>query len=104
MFKKKISAKHSSAAPARRLWCYLVRQESVQDLFIRSIFGKQQRPVGGSILMIDHYEEKSSPDSRGTTSHQHPHLPEPVRIIHKEQDSISSFCLNQVYYILLRPP
>jgi hypothetical protein len=23
-------------------------------------------------------------------------LPEPVRIIHKEQDSISAFCLNQV--------
>lgn len=34
-------------------------------------------------------EDKGS-DS-GTTS-----LPEPVRIIHKEQDSISAFCLNQV--------
>lgn len=32
----------SSAAPARRLWHYLVRQELVQDIFIRSIFGKKR--------------------------------------------------------------
>lgn len=37
-------------------------------------------------------EDKGS-DS-GTTS-----LPEPVRIIHKEQDSISAFCLNQVFIL-----
>lgn len=28
-----------------------------------------------------------------------PAPPEPVRIIHKEQDSISAFCLNQVIMI-----
>lgn len=32
----------SSAAPARRLWHYLVRQELVQDIFIRSVFGKKR--------------------------------------------------------------
>lgn len=32
----------SSAAPARRLWQYLVRQELVQDIFIRSVFGKKR--------------------------------------------------------------
>lgn len=32
----------SSAAPARRLWHYLVRQEAVQDVFIRSVFGKKR--------------------------------------------------------------
>lgn len=93
------STRLSATAPANRLWCYLVRQEAVQDIFIRSVFGKRRSlstildsNQGG----MDNYtrgsgtgEDKGS-DS-GTTS-----LPEPVRIIHKEQDSISAFCLNQV--------
>ncbi|XP_033329143.2 rabconnectin-3 alpha isoform X7 [Megalopta genalis] len=88
----------ASAAPANRLWCFLIRQELVQDIFIRAVFGKRRSL--SSILesnqsAMDHLnrgittEDKGS-DS-GTTS-----LPEPVRIIHKEQDSISAFCLNQV--------
>jgi len=32
----------ASAAPARRLWNYLVRQELVQDTFIRAVFGKKK--------------------------------------------------------------
>lgn len=32
----------ASAAPARRLWNYLVRQELVQDIFIRAVFGKKR--------------------------------------------------------------
>lgn len=32
----------ASAAPARRLWHFLVRQEPVQDIFIRSVFGKKR--------------------------------------------------------------
>lgn len=32
----------ASAAPARRLWHYLVRQEPVQDIFIRAVFGKKR--------------------------------------------------------------
>ena len=32
----------NSAAPARRLWNYLVRQELVQDIFIRAVFGKKR--------------------------------------------------------------
>lgn len=89
------NTKLASAAPANRLWCYLVRQENVQDVFIRSVFGKhrslssilENSAVDGGMRGTG--EDKGS-DS-GTTS-----LPEPVRIIHKEQDSISAFCLNQV--------
>ncbi|XP_011309847.1 dmX-like protein 2 isoform X2 [Fopius arisanus] len=84
----------ASAAPANRLWSYLVRQETVQDIFIRAVFGKRRSlsAVLESQTNVDgntRGEDKGS-DS-GTTS-----LPEPVRIIHKEQDSISAFCLNQV--------
>ncbi|KAG7196962.1 hypothetical protein KM043_000228 [Ampulex compressa] len=87
----------ASAAPANRLWCYLVRQETVQDIFIRAVFGKRRslssildnNQSGMDNLNRGTGDDKGS-DS-GTTS-----LPEPVRIIHKEQDSISAFCLNQV--------
>lgn len=34
----------ASAAPSRRLWHFLVRQELVQDIFIRAIFGKKRTP------------------------------------------------------------
>lgn len=89
----------ASAAPANRLWCYLVRQESVQDIFIRAVFGKRRSL--SSILDTNHGGSDSA--TRGATSGEDKgsdsgttSLPEPVRIIHKEQDSISAFCLNQV--------
>lgn len=85
------SPRHGSAAPARRLWNFLVRQEFVQDLFIRSIFSRT-RAGGSSTLPTMSQEVKSCSGSE--TPNQH--LPDPVRIIHKEQDSISAFCLNLV--------
>ncbi|XP_044575804.1 dmX-like protein 2 isoform X2 [Cotesia glomerata] len=87
----------ASAAPVNRLWCYLVRQESVQDIFIRAVFGKHRSlsaMMENSQSAVDSATRSGSEDKgsdSGTTS-----LPEPVRIIHKEQDSISAFCLNQV--------
>lgn len=38
----------SSAAPARRLWNFLVRQEPVQDIFIRAVFGKKRTTSSGA--------------------------------------------------------
>lgn len=38
-------------------------------------------------------------NSKGEERPDSSNLPEPVRIIHKEQDSISAFCLNQVKLI-----
>lgn len=32
----------AAAGPSRRLWNYLVRQEGVQDVFIRAVFGKKK--------------------------------------------------------------
>ena len=88
----------ASAAPANRLWSYLVRQELVQDIFIRAVFGKRRSL--SSILesnqtTIDNLNRGSTADDKGSDSGT-TSLPEPVRIIHKEQDSISAFCLNQV--------
>lgn len=74
----------SPASAVRRLWTYLVHQEAVQDIFIRAVFGKRR-----SISMID--EDLPSPEP----------AVEPVRIIHKEQDSIAAFSLNQVIFVML---
>lgn len=70
----------SSASAARKLWTYLVHQEPVQEFFIRAVFGKRR-----SISALDE-----------VFPHPEPSVPEPVRIIHKEQDSIAAFSLNQV--------
>uniref|UniRef100_A0A1B6DAH6 Uncharacterized protein n=2 Tax=Clastoptera arizonana TaxID=38151 RepID=A0A1B6DAH6_9HEMI len=87
--------KHWSAAPARRLWSFLVRQEPVQDMFIRCVFGKRRST---SAVEIPHSPvDKTS----SAADHANHNLPEPVRIIHKEQDSISAFCLNHVSGTLL---
>lgn len=46
----------------------------------------------GGTMMTNDYNDMNSPNGSGPTHN----LPEPVRIIHKEQESISAFCLNQV--------
>ncbi|XP_055600710.1 dmX-like protein 2 isoform X3 [Uranotaenia lowii] len=94
----------SSAAPARRLWNYLVRNELVQDVFIRAVFGKKKTTpnpnepttasINGSI------NESGTPVGNETATagcHTNPqNIPEPARIIHKDQEQISAFCLNLV--------
>lgn len=53
----------ASAAPARRLWHFLVRQEAVQDIFIRAVFGKKRttQPTGdNSSVQPSTYNENTS--------------------------------------------
>lgn len=89
------SSSSASAAPARRLWNFLVRQEAVQDIFIRAIFGKRkQAPVEEDFnTRLSNENLQNDDDSSHGKSRQ---LPEPVRIIHKDQESILAFCLNRV--------
>ncbi|KAL0271823.1 UNVERIFIED_CONTAM: hypothetical protein PYX00_008798 [Menopon gallinae] len=87
--------RQSSAAPARRLWCYLVRQEPVQDIFIRCVFGKK-RSLSTLLDNVTFDNVKMNGGEERKHENGGVYLPEPVRIIHKEQDSISAFCLNQV--------
>lgn len=95
------------AAPARRLWNYLVRQEPVQDIFIRAVFGKRKQASSVPTDSSGHINSSSSSVAGGDSgtpggadgSHHNSnnqHLPEPVRIIHKDQEQISAFCLNLV--------
>lgn len=111
----------ASAAPARRLWNYLVRQEAVQEIFIRAVFGKKR---GGSSTVDGNSTAASVAGDTGSasgklfetcsprcehlfifdyisvadhhSSHHNGPVQEPVRIIHKDQESISAFCINNV--------
>lgn len=91
----------SAAQPAKRLWNYLVRQEITQEVFIRAIFGRK-RPSNTSTneqssANLSNMGSGDVTPVEGQGSHSQPsHIPEPVRIIHKDQESISAFCLNVV--------
>lgn len=109
-----------SAAPSRRLWNFLVRQEVCQDVFIRSIFGKRKTfsfdtqgaagttnsgtsayapSVSNSVVDFSQTSGGGGVDFATTITNKDHHqqqLTEPVRIIHKDQESISAFCLNLI--------
>uniref|UniRef100_A0A7N8XMA7 Dmx like 1 n=1 Tax=Mastacembelus armatus TaxID=205130 RepID=A0A7N8XMA7_9TELE len=66
---------HHSALPVKRLWQFLIKQEEVQDTFIRNIFTKKPDPN----------ETESDLGSPGGKA----------RIIHKESDIITAFAINK---------
>ncbi|XP_022241502.1 dmX-like protein 2 isoform X2 [Limulus polyphemus] len=75
---------HSAAVrPVKRLWNFLVRQEPVQDIFIRYIFSRR------------HAHVKEDNIGQDTDSMDYSN-PDPVRIIHKDQDSITTFCVSKI--------
>uniref|UniRef100_A0A182RIV1 RAVE complex protein Rav1 C-terminal domain-containing protein n=1 Tax=Anopheles funestus TaxID=62324 RepID=A0A182RIV1_ANOFN len=99
----------SASAPARRLWNYLVRIETVQEIFIRAVFGKKKSTTnvfdstmggGSACASINDSGTPIGHESNGHMAGPHQHhnqnIPEPVRIIHKDQEQISAFCLNMV--------
>jgi DmX-like protein len=101
------SPTQNSAAPARRLWNFLVRQELVQDVFIRAVFGKRKSvttllDTSNSDSASNSVVDSGTPIPGGVDHSQHHshhnhsvQVPEPVRVIHKEQESIYAFCINQ---------
>ncbi|XP_074603304.1 rabconnectin-3 alpha isoform X2 [Brevipalpus obovatus] len=74
---------NSISKPQKRLWNYLVRQDKVQDLFIRYIFGKSKvNEVPDTVSNGKDDGNEASP------------VTDPTRIVHKDQDNISAFCIN----------
>ena len=82
-------AHNSVTKPMKRLWNYLIRQEKVQDIFIRYIFGK---PKSKASQMRE--RSLNDKDKDGNDENADLVSTELVRIVHKEQDNISAFCLN----------
>uniref|UniRef100_A0A3P9LQA5 Dmx like 1 n=1 Tax=Oryzias latipes TaxID=8090 RepID=A0A3P9LQA5_ORYLA len=68
-------ASHSSALPVKRLWQYLVKQEELQETFIRNIFSKKHGTN----------QTESDQNTGGGKA----------RIIHKESDIITAFAINK---------
>ncbi|KAF4110433.1 hypothetical protein G5714_009685 [Onychostoma macrolepis] len=68
-------SRRRSALPVRRLWQYLVKQEEVQETFIRNIFTKKR----------DQNEIEADLGFPGRKA----------RIIHKESDIITAFAINK---------
>lgn len=74
-----------------------------QDIFIRAVFSRHRPPAMlGVESYRDHYTESVS-ENNIASLHHGSHIDsidsdlfQPVRIIHKEQDSILAFCLINV--------
>ncbi|XP_039522136.1 dmX-like protein 1 isoform X1 [Pimephales promelas] len=81
-------SRRRSALPVKRLWQYLVKQEEVQETFIRNIFTKKR----------DLNEETDSALLDSTHNQIEADLGYPggkARIIHKESDIITAFAINK---------
>ncbi|XP_077318349.1 dmX-like protein 1 isoform X1 [Lithobates pipiens] len=68
-------SKHSTTLPVKRLWQYLVKQEGIQETFIRNIFTKKRS-------LNETETDQGSSGGR-------------ARIIHKESDIITAFSINK---------
>lgn len=87
--------------PMKRLWNYLVRQELVQPIFIRYIWG-QRKTINGVnqyVPPMDANVETDYADKEDNANQDQQHqnlMPrlDPTRIVHKDQDLISAFCVN----------
>ncbi|KAF5905311.1 dmX-like protein 1 isoform X1, partial [Clarias magur] len=67
-------SRHHSALSVKRLWQYLVKQEEVQETFIRNIFAKKRDQT--------EIDAELGPGGK-------------ARIIHKESDIITAFSINK---------
>ncbi|XP_063708500.1 dmX-like protein 2 isoform X2 [Culicoides brevitarsis] len=96
--KRNTPFKGNASGPAKRLWNFLVKQEAVQDIFVRAIFGKRKTLISNTDTVpgTTIFETTTNDSSVSSISQNHNSLNtvEPVRIIHKDQESISAFCAN----------
>ncbi|XP_017267791.1 dmX-like protein 1 isoform X2 [Kryptolebias marmoratus] len=87
---------HYSALPVKRLWQYLVKQEEVQETFIRNIFIKKPST---NQSVEDQTDSMKYSGMEETGNHQtESDLGCPggkARIIHKESDIITAFAINK---------
>nr|KAG5690690.1 hypothetical protein BaRGS_013476 [Batillaria attramentaria] len=74
----------AATLPVKRLWFHLLRQECLQETFLRYVYRKPH-----------HHHVDSEDESLRTGSSDEQKVPEPMKVVHKEQDIISSFAINQ---------
>ncbi|XP_027023135.2 dmX-like protein 1 isoform X2 [Tachysurus fulvidraco] len=89
-------SQHHSALSVKRLWQYLVKQEEVQETFIRNIFTKK-RDQTESVEDVTDSMRYSRMEELGLSQIE-ADLGYPggkARIIHKESDIITAFAINK---------
>uniref|UniRef100_UPI00398E6F2A dmX-like protein 1 n=1 Tax=Pristiophorus japonicus TaxID=55135 RepID=UPI00398E6F2A len=89
-------SKHHTALPVKRLWQYLVKQEEVQETFIRNIFTKK-RCQNESIDTSNETVRNSMTDepSINKVEADSGYPGGRARIVHKESDIITAFAINK---------
>ncbi|ELK05416.1 DmX-like protein 2 [Pteropus alecto] len=89
-------SRDSSALPVKRLWHFLVKQEVLQETFIRYIFTKKRKQ---SESVEEHVEQvKQNSVAEDCHSKVEADLGYPggkAKIIHKESDMIMAFAINK---------
>lgn len=85
-----------SALPVKRLWQFLVKQEEIQETFIRNIFTRKRDPNES----IEDQTDLMKYSAMDETGHSQPEsdMGSPggkARIIHKESDIITAFAINK---------
>ena len=88
----------SGLGPIKRLWRFLIHQESVQCLFIRYIFGKSKAPGPTTRILVDRDEAETASrvGEESLNNFGGEEKDGKLKIIHKEQDNITAFCINKI--------
>ncbi|CAC5419373.1 DMXL [Mytilus coruscus] len=75
---------NNSTLAIKRLWFHLIRQECLKEIFLRYVFGKRK---------IQQHDSKGEQSLQSDSLDNR--IKEPMKIIHKEQDIITAFAINQ---------
>ncbi|XP_069766655.1 dmX-like protein 2 [Narcine bancroftii] len=90
-------SRHYSTFPVKRLWYYLVKQEILQDTFIRFIFTKKRKQSESVEDHVDQVKQNYVREHRGSNKVE-ADLGYPggrSKIIHKDSDAIMAFAINK---------
>ncbi|XP_028679377.1 dmX-like protein 2 isoform X1 [Erpetoichthys calabaricus] len=90
-------AKHHLVFPVKRLWHFLVKQEVLQDTFIRYIFTKKRKQSESVEDHVEHLKQNCVAEDRKTNKVE-ADLGYPggkAKVIHKEPDIIMAFAINK---------
>lgn len=80
-----------STYPVRRLWLLLVTRKSLYDLFIRNIILKGSKTSATD----DSTARRGLGDYNAPTTNTNGYSSAAYKIVHKDQEAIYSFCLNE---------
>ncbi|KAM4660824.1 dmX-like protein 2 isoform 1-T2 [Amazona ochrocephala] len=89
-------SKDYSALPAKRLWHFLVKQEILQDTFIRYIFTKKRKQSESVEDRVEQVKQNCvAEDHKNKVEADLGYPGGKAKIIHKESDMIMAFAVNK---------